>query len=216
MALVLYQHPLSSFCQKAIMAFHEAGIEFTPKLIDLGSPESAGELKALWPIGKFPLLRDEERDLTLPESTIIIEHLAATCPTARSLVPVDADRARDTRLWDRFYDFYVNVPMQKVITDRLRPKSDSDRVGVEQARAQLATAYDVAVHALREHSYAAGNAFTMADCAAAPALFYADMIVPLAERHPTLADYFARLRERPSFQRVLEGAAPYLHLVPKG
>jgi glutathione S-transferase len=215
LALVLYQHPLSSFCQKAIMAFHEAGIEFTPKLIDLGSPESAGELKALWPIGKFPLLRDEERDLTLPESAIIIEHLAATYPAARSLVPADSDRARDTRLWDRFYDLYVNVPMQKIITDRLRPKPDSDRFGVEQARAQLATAYDVAADALREHSYAAGHAFTMADCAAAPALFYADTIVPLAKGHTALADYFMRLRERPSFQRVLEGAAPYLHLVPK-
>lgn len=216
MALVLYSHPLSSFCQKAIMAFHEAGVEFTPKLIDLGSADSAGELKALWPIGKFPLLRDEERDLTLPESTIIIEHLAEKYPTARSLVPVDADQARDTRLWDRFYDLYVNVPMQKIVTDRLRPKPDSDRLGVEQARTQLATAYDVATRALREHSYAAGNAFTLADCAAAPALFYADMIVPLAKDHPTLADYFARLRERPSFQRVLEGAKPYLHLVPKG
>lgn len=216
MALVLYQHPLSSFCQKAIMAFHEAGLEFTPKQIDLGSPESAGALKALWPIGKFPLLRDEERDLTLPESTIIIEHLAEKYPTARSLVPVDADQARETRLWDRFYDLYVNQVMQKIVVDRLRPKADSDRFGVEQARTQLATAYDVAAKALREHSYAAGNAFTMADCAAAPALFYADTIIPLAKNHPTLADYFARLRERPSFQRVLEGAAPYLHLVPKG
>ena len=216
MALVLYQHPLSSFCQKAIMAFHEAGIDFVPKLIDLGSPESAGELKALWPIGKFPLLRDEERDLTLPESTIIIEHLAATYPTARSLVPEDADRARDTRLWDRFYDLYVNLMVQKIVGDRLRPKTDTDRVGVGQARAQLVTAYNVATDALRDRPYAAGNAFTMADCAAAPALFYADKLVPLADGHPAVADYFGRLRERPSFQRVLEGAAPYMHLFPKG
>lgn len=216
MALVLYQHPLSSFCQKASMAFHEAGIEFVPKLIDLGSPESAGELKSLWPIGKFPLLRDEGRDLTLPESTIIIEYLAERFPTARSLVPTDPDRARETRLWDRFYDLYVNQAVQKIVGDRLRPKTDTDRFGVEQARTQLVTAYKVASDALRDRPYAAGSAFSMADCAAAPALFYADKLIPLADGHPAVADYFGRLRERPSFQRVLEGAVPYLHLFPKG
>ena len=152
----------------------------------------------------------------MPESTIIIEHLAERFPTARSLVPTDPDRARETRLWDRFYDLYVNQTMQKIVGDRLRPKSDSDRFGVEQARAQLATAYQVAADALRDRPYAAGNTFTMADCAAAPALFYADKVIPLADAHPTVADYFGRLRERPSFQRVLEGAAPYMHLFPQG
>lgn len=216
MALVLYQHPLSSFCQKAILALYEAGIPFEAKLIDLGAPESAAELKKLWPIGKFPLLRDEARDVSIPETTIIIEYLATHYPEARSLIPEDADAALATRGWDRFYDLYVNTTMQKIVTDRLRPKDQSDRYGVRQARAQLATAYDIAEAALGGQAFAAGDSFTMADCAAAPALFYANMVIPLAQNHPHLAAYFERLRARPTFERVLKEAAPYLRRVPKG
>lgn len=216
MALVLYQHPLSSFCQKAILALYEAGIPFEAKLIDLGAPESAAELKKLWPIGKFPLLRDEARDVSIPETTIIIEYLATHYPEARSLIPEDADAALATRGWDRFYDLYVNTTMQKIVTDRLRPKDQSDRYGVRQARAQLATAYDIAEAALGGQAFAADDSFTMADCAAAPALFYANMVIPLAQNHPHLAAYFERLRARPTFERVLKEAAPYLRRVPKG
>jgi glutathione S-transferase len=140
MSLKLYFHPLSSFCQKALIALYENDTPFEPLIVDLADETSRAELKKVWPIGKFPVLRDDARDQTVPESSIIIEYLARHYPGRGQLVPEDADLARQTRMRDRFYDLYVNVPMQKVVTDRLRPAGKNDPHGVEQAKALLQTA----------------------------------------------------------------------------
>ncbi len=216
MTLKLYFHPLSSFCQKVLTALYENDIAFEREIVDLGDPASLAAFRRIWPIGRFPVLRDTARDRTVPESSIIIEYLDQYFPGPSRLVPADADRARQTRLRDRFYDLYVNVPMQKVITDRLRPAGQNDAFGVEQSRNLLRTAYDMIDADLAAQTWAMGETFSMADCAAAPALYYANMVLPLADAHRHAAAYFDRLMRRPSFARVVQEAAPYLHLMPKG
>lgn len=153
MSLELHFHPLSSFCQKALMAFYENDTPFEPHIVDFSNETS----------------RDDARDRTIPESSIIIEYLAQHYPGATRLVPADADLARQTRMRDRFYDLYVNQPMQKVVTDRLRPAGQNDPYGVDQAKAQLHTAYGMIDGEMATKTWAMGDAFTMADCAAAPA-----------------------------------------------
>jgi glutathione S-transferase len=163
----------------------------------------------------MPVLRDDARDRTIPESSIIIEYLAQHYPGAVRLVPTDPDLARQTRLRDRFYDLYVQEPMQKVVTDRLRPAGKNDPYGVEQARTLLRTACDMIDQDMATRTWAMGDAFSMADCAAAPALFYADLVMPFGDTHKHAACYLGRLRERPSFARVVEEAQPYFALFPR-
>ena len=215
MSLKLYFHPLSSFCQKALVALYDNDTPFEPLIVDLSDVKSSAAFKAIWPIGRFPVLRDEANDRTVPESTIIIEYLDQHYPGRTRLVPADAELARQTRLQDRFYDLYVNVPMQKVVTDRLRPQGKSDPHGVEAARAQLHTACDLIEREMASKMWAMGDAFSMADCAAAPALFYANMVTPLSGSYPNAAAYLGRLMERPSYARALKEAQPYLAMVPK-
>jgi glutathione S-transferase len=214
-ALALYFHPLSSFCQKVLVALYENDTPFTPHLVDFFDETSRREFLRLWPMGKIPVLRDEARDRTVPETSIIIEYLAQYYPGRTALVPADPDLARQTRLRDRFYDLYVDVPMQKIVTDRLRPEGQHDPFGVEQAKATLRTAYDMIEQEMATKTWAMGDAFSMADCAAAPALAYADRVVPIDDRHPSLAAYLARLRARPSFARAVAEAAPYEANFPK-
>ena len=140
MSLILYMHPLASFCHKVLIALYENDTPFQPRIVDLGNETSRVEFLKVWPIGKFPVLRDEARDQTIPESSIIIEYLAQHYPGKTALVPVDADLARETRLRDRYYDLYVQGPMQKIVGDRLRPEGQNDPHGVEQAKAMLVTA----------------------------------------------------------------------------
>ena len=128
MSLKLYCHPLSSFCQKALVALYENDTPFEPEIVDLFDAKSSATLKAIWPIGRFPVLRDEANDRTVPESSIIIEYLDQHYPGRTQLVPADAERARQMRLQDRFYDLYVNGPMQKVVTDKLRPAGKTIRM----------------------------------------------------------------------------------------
>jgi glutathione S-transferase len=215
MSLELYFHPLSSFCQKVLIAFYESGTPFERRIIDLGDPESRAALERLWPMTKFPVLHDHERKRSIPESSIIIEYLALHYPSAARLVPAEPERAWETRLSDRFFDLYVNVPMQKIVTDRLRPAGKSDPYGVEAARATLRTAYDMIERELATRTWAVGETFTMADCAAAPALFFADRIMPFGGAHGNAAAYLRRLAERPSVARTFEEARPYLGLVPQ-
>ena len=165
-------------------------------------------------MGKFPVLRDEARGLTVAESSIILEYVDLRCPEPRRLTPPAPDGARECRLRDRFYDLYVNAPMGKIVTDKLRPVDKRDPHGVEQARAQLETAYAVADEWMRAGPWALGDAFTMADCAAAPALFYANQVAPFGAGRRHLAEYFARLATRPSFARVVEEAKPYWSMFP--
>jgi glutathione S-transferase len=210
MSFTLYFHPLSSFCQKVLVGLYELGVPFEKRFVDLADPGDRAALCKLWPMGKFPVLRDETRDLALPESSIILEHLDRD--HAR-LVPADPDRARECRLRDRFYDLYVSGAMQRIVADRLRPEDKRDPHGVAEARAQLEAAYAVADERLCAGTWALGDTFTMADCAAAPALFYAGKVAPFGA-HPRLAAYFERLTRRPSFARVLVEVQPYLSRFP--
>jgi glutathione S-transferase len=130
-------------------------------------------------------------------------------------VPADAELARETRARDRFFDLHVNVPMQKIVTDRLRPAGQNDALGVGQARAALATALDVLDRDIAARTWAIGDAFTMADCAAAPSLYYANEVMPFGGTHPAVAAYFGRLMARPSFARAVKEADPYRAVFPR-
>lgn len=215
MPLRLYYHPFSSFCQKVLTALYENGTAFVPEVVDLGNPESRAAFAAVWPLAKFPVLRDEDRGMTIPESTTIIEYLALHHAGATPLVPADPEPALQARLWDRFYDNYLEHPIQKIVGDRLRPAERRDPQGVADARALLDTAYGILEAEMARKTWAAGEAFTLADCAAAPALFYAEWVHPFTQRHPRLAAYFERLMARPSFARVVEEAKPYRHFFPQ-
>lgn len=213
MSLKLYFHPLSSFCHKVLIALYETGAPFEPCVVDLmGNAEA---FKKIWPIGKIPVLRDEAKGRTIPETSIIIEYLAQHYPGQTQLFPADRDLCRQMRLRDRFYDLYVNLPMQKIVTDRLRPEGKNDHFGVEEARALLKTSLAMIDGDMATNRWAMGDQFTMADCAAAPALFYADMMAPFRDTHRNAAAYLDRLMERPSYARVLKEAQPYFAMIPQ-
>jgi glutathione S-transferase len=211
MALKLYAHPLSSYSQKAIIAFYELALPFEPAMV--GVPATYAELVSLWPFGKFPVLVDG--DQTIPEATVIIEHLDQIAGGGK-LIPRDAKAALEARLIDRVIDNYVATPQQGIVDDLLRDESQRDPRRAEAARAALDKSYAWLVHRLAGRAWAAGEAFTLADCGAAPMLFYADWFHPIAPRHPTLADYLTRLRDRPSVRRTVEEGRPYWNLVPGG
>lgn len=213
-ALVLYYHPLASFCHKVLVALYETGTPFEGKIVDLADPASSAEMLSFWPVGKIPVLRDRQREVTVPETSIIIEYLGRHHPGRLALVPQDPEAALAARLWDRFFDLHVNAPMQKIVTDRLRPAGQADPVGVEDAQAALARAYVLLDAQVRARIWATGDAFTLADCAAAPALFYADIVAPFSSAHPHIAAYFERLLARPSVARTLAEARPYFPLFP--
>jgi glutathione S-transferase len=213
MSLKLYFHPLASFCWKALIALYENDTPFEPVIVDLTDESSRAAFLKVWPVGKFPVLRDDARNRTIPESTIIVEYLALHYPGGVKLLPDDPDLALEARLRDRFYDYYVHQPMQKIVADRLRPPGRADPHGVELARAEIVSSYDLIEEEMAERRWAIGDTFTLADCAASPALFYANKVQPFGA-HGHVAAYFARLMERPSFVRVVEEAQPYFELFP--
>jgi glutathione S-transferase len=215
MALTLYFHPLSSFCHKALIALYENDTAFMPKSMNFQDTAESEAFRKLWPVRKFPLLRDSEGDRLIPESSIIIEYLDQHHPGGTRFIPSDPDKARDTRFYDRFFDLYIHLPMQQAIGDRLRPQDSRDPFGVKEAKSRIKSSYDIAEKFLAGKTWAMGDDFTLADCSAAPALFFADMVAPFAETHPTLAAYFGRLKQRPSYARTLREAEPYLQYVPK-
>lgn len=209
MALTLYYHPLASYCHKVLVALYEHDIAFEARVIDLGAEEDRAELGALWPFRKFPVLRDHERQRTVPESSIIIEYLdpfAARPP----LIPKDVNDALQVRLWDRIFDSYVHEPMQDIVLDHLRG-TQGDTSGL---RTTIRTAYGLIDTQVATRAWAAGASFSMADCAAAPALFYAHTLEPFPETLVHLRAYFDKLMDRPSVQRVLEEAKPYFPMYP--
>ena len=212
MALTLYFHPLSSFCWKTLIALYEAGVPFEPKVVNLGDPADRAAFQQVWPLGKFPVLRDDERNQTVPESTIIIDYLAQHYPTAAGLIPADPDLGRQVRLLDRLIDGYIHLPMQQVVAERMRPEDEHDPFGAEKARGAIRQGYDL-VAPMIAGPWAMGAGFTLADCAALPALFYADYATPLAD-WPALAAYLDRLKARPSVARVLEEAQPFFKYFP--
>jgi glutathione S-transferase len=212
--LVLHGHPLSTFVMKVKMALYELGTPFRFELLQLQDDTARERFYALWPLGKMPVLRDDARDATVPETSIIIDYLDSFYPGRARLVPEDPDLAWRARLYDRLFDLHVQTPMQKVIDDRLRPSDAKDPHGVTQALAQMGRSLDYFERELAGREWALGGVFSMADCAAAPALFYADKLKPLAESHPVCLGYFERLKARPSFARVLAEAEPYFHMYP--
>jgi glutathione S-transferase len=214
MSLTLHFHPLSSFCWKALMALYENDTPFTPNVVNLGNAAERNALLKLWPIGKFPVLRDDAQDRTIPESSIIIEYLDNQYPGRTRFIPADVKAALQTRLRDRFYDLYVHLPMQKVVGDRLRPEGAKDPHGVEEAKARIQSCYGMIDKEVADKSWAMGEAFTLADCAAAPALFYGNKVVPFGDSYKNVTAYFERLKARPSFARVLREAEPYFAMFP--
>ncbi|MGX8011558.1 glutathione S-transferase family protein [Mesorhizobium sp. ORM8.1] len=214
MSLTLHFHPLASFCWKPLIAFYENETPFKPVIVDLGDEASRSAFLKVSPTGKMPALRDDARGRTVLESTIVIEYLAAHYPGPIALVPDDIDLALQVRQADRFYDFYVQAPMQKIVGDRLRPQDKTDPFGVEEARAQLRNAYDIIERDMKEKTWAVGEAFSMADCAASPALFYANKVEPFGDRFPAVKRFHDRLLARPSFARVVEEAQPYFKFFP--
>jgi glutathione S-transferase len=214
MALTLYYHPLASYCWKVLIALYENETPFEPRLVDLSDPAQREALTKLWPLMKFPLLVENESGRVVPESSIIIEYLSQRYPGPTELIPRDPDAALEARLQDRFFDLQIHEPMQKHVGDKLRAAADRDPHGVQQAHAQIERAYDMLEQTLNGRTWAAGNTFTLADCAAAPALYYADRIHPITEARPRLAAYLQKLHARPSFARAFQEAQPYLHLFP--
>ena len=212
MSLTLHMHPLSSYCHKVLIALYELDAPFEAAFLDLGDAQARERFAALWPIGKMPLLEDAEQGVVLPESSIIIDYLNRRF--GGDLIPSDPAKALEVRAQDRFFDLYVHTPMGAITWDRLRPEDARDPYGVKQAQAQLALAYDVIEARMAHRTWAAGDAFSLADCAAAPALFYADGRVPIGER-PALQAYLQRLKARPSYARALMEAEPYFHMVPQ-
>ena len=207
MTLSLYAHPFSSYCQKVLIAMYENQVPFALKLMGPDATDIQAEFAALWPLKRMPALVDDSR--TIVESSIIIEHLAIHHPGPVRLIPNDADAALPVRMMDRFFDNYVMTPMQKIVFDSLRPAEERDRRGCDEARALLDSAFAWADSTLKGRQWAAGDSFSLADCAGAPALFYANWLHPIPESCAELRAYRRRLASRPSFGRVLEEARPF-------
>ncbi|OLF52955.1 glutathione S-transferase family protein [Pseudomonas chlororaphis] len=205
MPLTLYFHPLASFCHKVLIALYEQRVEFEKQIVDLSNPTERAALQRRWPIGKFPVLRDHERQRDVPESSVIVEYLDHFHGGPQPLIPGDWDSALEVRLWDRFFDHYLQGPVQQIVADRLF----AAHADLTQQRALLLTAYAMLERQLASRTWVASPQFSLADCAAAPALFYARTLVAFPEDCRHLPAYFERLVQRPSFRRVIEEAKPY-------
>jgi glutathione S-transferase len=212
MSLTLHEHPFASYCWKALIALYERDVPFEPHFV--GGPEDRAQLAALWPLASIPVLVDSAGP-TLPESTAIIEYLDRHT-SAPPLIPADPDAALQARLWDRIMDGQVMTPMQKIVADALRPEGSEDPYGVEEARAQLDAAYTLLdAHLAGGGNWLAGPDFTLADCAAAPALLYARVVHCWDEAGlDALTRYFATLTKRPSVARVIDEAREFRPLFP--
>ena len=215
MSLTLFLHPLSSYCHKVLIALYENGTPFTPHLVELQKPDSRAAFKALWPVGKFPVLRDETNGRVIPESSIIIEYLALHYPGPVKLIPSAPEAALEVRALDRFFDLHLHSHMQRIIAERLRPADKKDPHGLAQAQGALDVALVVAEKNIAGRTWAAGDEFTMADCAAAPALFYIDTGIAALTNYPNLSAYLTRLKQRPSYARALAEAEPYMKMLPR-
>jgi glutathione S-transferase len=212
MPLKLYAHPFSSYCQKVLIALYENATPFELRM--LGDPQAGAELAALWPLKRFPVLVDDGH--TVLEASIIIEHLGLHHPGPVRLIPQDAGAALEVRMMDRCFDNYIMTPQGRIVLDSLRAEADRDRLGVAEARAMLDTAYGWLDQKMAGREWASGDAFSLADCAAAPALFYADWTHPIGAAFGNLHAYRRRLLQRPSFARAVDEARPYRPLFPLG
>lgn len=209
MTLTLHYHPLASFCHKALIALCELDLPFAPVIVDFGDPASAEAFRKVAPMSKMPVLVDGAR--IVAESSLVVEY--ANRLAGGGLIPADPDAALSVRFWDRFFDHYLQFPMQKIVVDNLRPEADRDPFGVTQAQTEIVQAYDY-LEASLGSGWLPGPEFSMADCAAVPALFYATTVVPLDTNYPRIEAYFARLCSRRSVARTLREAEPYFGNFP--
>lgn len=208
--LTLYGHPISSFTWKVLIALYENDTPFDFITVD---QNTYADFIAKWPMGKFPVLLDSDRNRVITETSVIIEYLDTYYPGATRLVPQDIDAVLEVRRWDRVFD-HINTTMSKVVVDNIRPDGQRDPFGVEEAKRVVHAAYGVVETQLGDRAFAVGDRFTMADCAAAPALWYATRNVPLDAKYPRIADYLERLNARPSFARVVKESEPLFHMYP--
>jgi glutathione S-transferase len=214
MALQLYYHPFSSYCQKALIAFYENAIGFEPQLLEGPDSPANRRLAELWPMQRFPVLVDGDR--TIIEASCIVEHLGLHHPGPVGLIPRDPAVALEVRMWDRFFDNYISTPQQKIVFNALRPEGSRDPHGVQEARQMLETAYAWLDRRMAGREWVVGDSFSLADGAAAPFLFYADWTHPIDERHAHVRAYRQRLLQRPSFARAVDEARPFRPYFPLG
>ena len=214
MSIEFFAHPFSSYCQKVLTALYENDTPFTFRMLAPEETEALAEWSALWPLKRFPVLKEDGEAIF--EATIIIEYLQLNHPGPAQFIPADARAALRTRMLDRFFDNYVMTPMQKLVFDRIRPEADRDPYGVKEARAMLDKAYAWLDGVVKKSEWAAGDAFSLADCAAGPSLFYADWAHPIGEAFPHVRAYRARLLARPAFARAVDEARPYRSFFPLG
>ncbi len=215
MSLILYGHPFSSYTWKALIALYEKELPFEFRIIDEEHPENGAALKTHWPLGKFPVL--EDGDKVLIESSIIIEHLDIKYPSSTRLIPADPAAALEVRFMDHVFDNHVMNMMQATVAEHipfLTPSPDPHRI--ERAKAALTTIYGWLDAKLPESGWACDGDFSMADCAAAPSLFYADWVREIPDTLPRLKSYRAHLLARPSVMRAVDGGRPYRHFFPLG
>jgi glutathione S-transferase len=210
----LYAHPFASYCQKVLIALYENDTPFIYRKFGPEDPSAMSELEKHWPLKRFPVLVDNGR--VFPESSVIIEYLLIRHPGPVRLIPTDPEAALEVRIMDRFFDNYVMTPMQRIVADFIRADGDRDTLGVKEARSSLDSAYAWLDDAMEKRTWAAGADFSMADCAAAPALFYADWVHEIGEKFIHARAYRKRLLERPSVVRAIDEARPYRKLFPPG
>jgi glutathione S-transferase len=210
-SMKLYAHPFSSYSQKVLIALYENATAFEYRSLE--EPSANAELASLWSLKRFPVLVDQDR--TILETSTIIEYLQIHHPGRTRLIP-EGDAGVEVRMLDRIFDNYVMAPVQKLVGNQLRPETDRDAYGVTEARGGLDTIYAWLDERLAGRTWGAGEAFTLADCAAAPSLFYADWAheIPSARTH--LRAYRARLLARPSIARAVDEARPYRSYFPLG
>jgi glutathione S-transferase len=208
--LTFYGHPISSFTWKALIALYENDTPFDYVTID---ETTYADFIAKWPMGKFPVLVDSDRKTMTTETAVIIEYLDIYYPGRTRFVPKDVDAALEVRRWDRVFD-HINTTMAKVVLDNIRAEGQHDPIGVEEAKRAVHAAYSVIEAQLGDREFIVGDGFTMADCAAAPALWYGVRNVPLDGKYPRIAGYLERLKARPSFARALKECEPLFHLYP--
>lgn len=203
----LYYSPISSYSMKTRTAFAEKAVEPELVLVDLGNAEARAAYRKKYPLGKVPLLELDDGYL-IPESSTIIEYLDTHFDSGTRLIPTDKDDARRARFFDRQFDLYFSTPMLKIFFDGRRPEGERDARGVADAKATLDIVYRYMDEHMAKRTWVMGDAFTMADCAAAPALAYLRMVYPYAD-HKNLVAYAGRLAERPSFAKVWADAVPF-------
>jgi glutathione S-transferase len=214
MSLALYGHPFSSYTQKVLIALYENSIPYEFRGIGPDTPQYSAEWLQRWPLRKFPLLVDGERNVA--ETSIIIEYLHLHYPGPVRLLPADPDAALDVRFLDRFFDLHVMSPVQHAVSAAMTGDPVRREEGLAHAVEKLELAYAWLEGQLGGRTWATGSDFTLADCAAAPSLFYADWTHPISEAFPVLRAYRARLLARPSFARAVDEARQYRSFFPLG